>query len=218
MTAVGAVTVIPAAALLAAAASENFAAPRPSFTGGELQPRGAPYRFFSAAEAAFIEAACERLIPADVSGPGALGAGVPHYLDRQLDGAWGSGKRLYRCGPWQPGTPSHGCQLPLTPGALFHTALRAINRDFAARGRNFSELSAGAQDAYLGILETGGVDLDGVPSAVFFDMLLKMTVEGFFSDPVHGASREVVAWRIIGFPGAYAGHSSRISSADVTIR
>jgi hypothetical protein len=42
------------------------------------------YPFFNAQEAEFIEAACERLIPADEIGPGALDAWVPNYLDKQL--------------------------------------------------------------------------------------------------------------------------------------
>src|SRR5271168_4066151 len=62
------------------------------------------YLFFNADEARFIEAACERLIPADELGPGALLAAVPLYLDRQLGGAWGAGERLYRSGPWASGT------------------------------------------------------------------------------------------------------------------
>ena len=95
--------------------------------------RPAPYLFFNAEEAAFIEAACERLIPADDDGPGALEAGVPNYIDKQLGGAWGAGERLYRSGPWQPGTPSQGYQLPFTPAELFRTALRAINNELARR-------------------------------------------------------------------------------------
>lgn len=163
-----------------------------------------PYRFFGTAEGQFIESACERLIPADASGPGASGAGVSRYLDSQLGGAWGMGQRPYRSGPWQPGTPSQVYRLPFTPAALFRTGLRAIIDGFESRGTAFHELSADAQDAYLRSLEAGAVDLDGVSSAVFFDMLLKMTVEGFFSDPVHGAGRGLVAWRVNGFPGAYA--------------
>jgi gluconate 2-dehydrogenase gamma chain len=162
------------------------------------------YRFFGTADAEFIESACERLIPADKSGPGASGAGVPRYLDSQLGGAWGMGQRPYRSGPWQPGTPSQVYRLPFTPAALFRTALRAIIGGFESRGTAFHELSADAQDAYLKSLEAGAVDLDGISSAVFFDMLLKMTVEGFFSDPVHGAGRGLVAWRVNGFAGAYA--------------
>jgi gluconate 2-dehydrogenase gamma chain len=41
-------------------------------------------------------------------------------------------------------------------------------------------------------------------------MLLKMTVEGFFSDPVYGGNRDMVAWRMIGFPGAYADYYEAI--------
>jgi gluconate 2-dehydrogenase gamma chain len=39
---------------------------------------------------------------------GALQAGVPNYIDKQLNGAWGADERLYRSGPWQAGTPSQG--------------------------------------------------------------------------------------------------------------
>jgi gluconate 2-dehydrogenase gamma chain len=216
---VGAATVIPPAAALVAQSAEaaTSAAHHEAATSGPA-PVSDPkpvYLFFNVAEAQFIEAACERLIPADESGAGALAAGVPNYLDEQLGGAWGAGERLYRSGPWVQGTASQGYQLPFTPGELFHTALRAINTDLEKRGPMFSELPAEAQDAYLKSLESGGHDLDGVPSAVFFDMLLRMTVEGFFSDPVYGGNRDMVAWRMIGFPGAYADYYEAIDKHGV---
>jgi gluconate 2-dehydrogenase gamma chain len=215
VSSVGAAVVAPAAAV--AIAGEGAA------SSGENLPPASPgspdaktvYLFFNTAEARFIEAACERLIPADESGPGALGAGVPNYLDKQLGGAWGAGERLYRSGPWQSGTPSQGYQLPFTPAELFHTALRAINRELEKRGTAFNDLAGNAQDTYLKSLEAGGEDLDGVPSAVFFDMLLKMTVEGFFSDPAYGGNRNMVAWRMIGFPGAYADYYEAIDRQGV---
>jgi gluconate 2-dehydrogenase gamma chain len=173
------------------------------------------YLFFNASEAAFIEAACERLIPATDDGVGALGAGVPNYLDKQLGGAWGAGERLYRSGPWTAGSPSQGYQLPFTPAELFHNALRAINHNLDGVGTPFSAMSAEAQDAFLKSLEAGGADLNGVPSAVFFDMLLKMTVEGFFADPVYGGNRDMAAWRMIGFPGAYADYYDSIDQHGV---
>jgi gluconate 2-dehydrogenase gamma chain len=197
---VGAVTVVRATALLSLTAHAAGPAPAKS---SSVEPAKTAYLFFDAEEALFIEAACDRLIPADESGPGALGARVPNYLDRQLGGAWGAGERLYRSGPWQSGTPSRGCQSPFSPAELFHASLRAIRHDLG-RGTPFHGMSAQAKDAYLQSLESGAADLDGVPSAVFFDMLLKMTVEGFFSDPVYGGNRDTVAWRMTGFPGAYA--------------
>jgi len=207
---IGAATVAPASALLKAAPAEAVAPQQMAQRGSATLPAKPLYLFFNLAEAAFIESACERLIPADESGPGALGAGVPNYLDKQLGGAWGSGERLYRSGPWQSGSPSQGYQLPFTPAELFHVALRAVNRNFESQGAAFGTLSAEAQDAYLKTLEAGGVDLDGVPSAVFFDMLLRMSIEGFFSDPVYGGNRDMVAWRMIGFPGAYADYYEAI--------
>jgi gluconate 2-dehydrogenase gamma chain len=209
---IGAASVVPAASAL----SEEAAAAPSSRTRLDTQDASpAVYLFFNESEAAFIEAACERLIPADEHGAGALGAGVPNYLDKQLGGAWGAGERLYRSGPWAPGSASQGYQLPFTPAELFHQALRVINHDLDSRGTPFSKMTAEAQDAYLKSLEGGGADLNGVPSDVFFAMLLQMTVEGFFSDPVYGGNRDMVAWRMIGFPGAYAEYYDSIDRHGV---
>src|SRR5271154_257027 len=171
---IGAASLVPAASALAVEQAPS--APAPSHTPLGTQDTAPVYLFFNASEARFIEAACERLIPADEHGAGALGAGVPNYLDKQLGGAWGAGERLYRSGPWVAGTPSQGYQLPFTPGELFHTALRAINLDLEKRGTAFDGLPVDAQDNYLKLLEAGTLDLDGVPSGVFFSLLLGMTV------------------------------------------
>jgi gluconate 2-dehydrogenase gamma chain len=209
VTTVGAASVVPAAALLQAAQSAT-PVPIPA-----AEPAKPIYLFFNAEEVLFIEAACERLIPVDEAGPGAIGAGVPNYLDKQLAGAWGAGERLYRSGPWLEGTASQGYQLPFTPAELFHTSLRAIHRDLDARGMAFNAMSGEDQDAYLKSLESGKHDLDGVPGAVFFDSLLRMSIEGFFCDPVHGGNRDMAAWRMIGFPGAYADYYEAVDRQGV---
>jgi gluconate 2-dehydrogenase gamma chain len=185
LAAMGAAALIPVAAL-------HLGAP----TSG--RPSAPAYVFFDAAEARFVEAACERLIPADTAGPGALSADVPRYLDRQLAGAWGAGIIPYRGGSWQAGTPSVVRWARFAPALLFRTALSAM------RGTPFHRWPAGAQDAYLRQLAAGGATLAGVPSQVFFQMLLALTVEGFFSHPVHGGTRDRVAWSMVGFPGAHA--------------
>lgn len=43
-------------------------------------------------------------------------------------------------------------------------------------------------------------------SDVFFQSLMEMTVEGFFSDPVYGGNKDMIGWKPIGFPGAYANY------------
>ena len=190
---------------LAGATAAVSATPAASLVAAEtkgLAPN--TYTFFQPQEAAFIAAAVARLIPDDELGPGALGAGVPFYIDKQLDGAWGAGERLYRSGPWQQGAVTQGYQLPFTPAELFRNALRAIGREFG--GKSFADLGPAEQDEYLKRLQSSDRDLGGVPASVFFDSLWSMTLEGYFGDPVYGGNRDMVSWRMIGFPGAYASY------------
>ena len=67
----GAASLAPAALLTTSPASAD---PAKAATDGD-KPL---YLYFNADEAAFVEAACERLIPHDEVGPGALDAGVPN--------------------------------------------------------------------------------------------------------------------------------------------
>lgn len=165
------------------------------------------YSFFHPEEAAFIEAAIDRLIPADATGPSATEAGVQFYLDKQMNGAWGAGERLYRSGPWQAGTPSQGYQLPFIPSELIRTGLRGIMDDIKKKHRTtFEKLSSADQDAYLKSLQTSETDFGGVPGNVFFDSLWALTIEGYFSDPVYGGNKDMASWKMIGFPGAYANY------------
>jgi gluconate 2-dehydrogenase gamma chain len=194
---------------LKGAGAAAAAAVAPACERGADRPaaRRGPYGFFNADEASFIEAAVARLIPADVLGPGALEADVPVFIDRQLAGAWGAGERLYRSGPWHTGKPQQGYQLPFTPAELFRNALRAIAEDLRKANRGaFAKLAPEDQDAYLKTLESESRDLGGVPSDTFFGSLLQLTVEGFFSDPVYGGNKDMVGWKLVGFPGAYANY------------
>jgi gluconate 2-dehydrogenase gamma chain len=207
-------TVLKAASLVGVAVlpqSRAAAASKPAGT----QP--VAYLFLNSEEAAFVEAAASRLIPEDDQWPGAFEAGVPSYIDKQLAGAWGAGERLYRSGPWRPGTASQGYQLPFTPAELFRTSLAAINKELAHAATPFARMSAEQQDSYLTHLEKGGKDLGGVPSDVFFTHLWECTLEGFFSDPVYGGNRDMMAWRMIGFPGAYASYYDVVDQHGIKI-
>ncbi|NKC29475.1 gluconate 2-dehydrogenase subunit 3 family protein [Falsiroseomonas selenitidurans] len=174
------------------------------------------WRFFNEAEARLVTAMVDRLIPADAEFTGAAGAGVPEYLDGQLAGAWGHGNRLYRLGPFQQGTPEQGYQLPFTPAELYRLALPA----FAAwvrqgYGSGFEALPGALQDEALSRAETGEAGFEQVSSAVFFETLLANTVEGFLSDPMYGGNRDFVGWRMVGFPGPYAGYVDLLERHDL---
>jgi gluconate 2-dehydrogenase gamma chain len=215
--AVGASLLSAAGGAAAAAAAQR----RDTSSAGAARPAPhAPsitYLFFNREEAAFVESAVSRLIPADAKWPGALEVGVSNFIDKQLAGAWGAGERLYRSGPWHPGTPSQGYQLPFTPAELFRTALGALNKDLAHAGTPFARMTPEQQDVFLRGLETTEKDLGGVPSSVFFEHLWQCTVEGFFSDPVYGGNRGMAAWRMVGFPGAYASYYDLVDRHGIKV-
>jgi gluconate 2-dehydrogenase gamma chain len=196
-------------ATLGGAAAAAGVASRVPAAGGTnpAGPTDPAYRYFRPAEARFVEAACNRLIPADHAGAGALDAGVPQYLDAQLAGEWGSGRRAFRSGVWQPGTPARldpaVARAPSgSPAESFRAGLTGVLDHLASRQVDFAAAPPAAQAAFLRRLESGAVALDGTCSTEFFDMLLAMTVEGFFSHPGLGATRDRVDWRMRGFPGA----------------
>ena len=165
---------------------------------------GAAWTFFTDVEATFINAAVARLIPADDLGPGAVEAGVPVFIDRQLAGPYGRGERWYMQGPWSAGQPTQGWQTRLTPAGLYRTGIKAVDAAVVreSRGGSFARLAANDQDAFLARLEKGDVALEGVDAKAFFAQLLQNTLEGFWSDPIYGGNKDLAGWKLIGFPGA----------------
>jgi gluconate 2-dehydrogenase gamma chain len=166
---------------------------------------GSAYVFFSAAEGAFVEAAVDRLIPPDPVGPGAVEAGVPTFIDRQLAGPYGRGDHYFLGGPWPAGTPEQGYQSRYSPAQLYRAAVPAIDAYVAGttKAQTFAALAAADRDTVLKALESGDAKLGGgVTAKAFFAMLLQNTKEGYFSDPIYGGNRDMAAWKMIGFPGA----------------
>ncbi|OZI73721.1 MULTISPECIES: gluconate 2-dehydrogenase subunit 3 family protein [Bordetella] len=177
---------------------------------------GRTLRFFNPREAAAMDAIAARLIPADELGPGAKEAGVTYFLDGQLAGAWGAGDQFYRQGPFHEGTPEQGYQLSFTPAEMMRRGLAALDEACRQRdGKPYAELDAGRQDAWLRAMQEGEADFSPLPSAVFFQALLQATIEGFFSDPLYGGNRDMVGWKLVGFPGAYASFSNDIERHGV---
>lgn len=166
--------------------------------------RPGPWQFFTADEASTIEAAVDRLIPPDERGPGGKDAGCAVYIDRQLAGPYGSSAGLYMRPPFMPGVATQGYQSPETPAARYRAGLAAladyVKSNFA--GKAFRDLAPADQDKVLSGLEKGSIALKGAKSAEFFTLLLQGTQEGFFADPIYGGNRDMVGWKLIGFPGA----------------
>jgi gluconate 2-dehydrogenase gamma chain len=171
--------------------------------------------YFSAAEWAFINAAVDRLIPAEGAGPGALQAGVPEFIDRQMELPYGHGAYFYMKGPFLPDSPATlGYQLRYSPREIYRLGIAATNlATQESQGKPFAQLAAVDQDNFLEKMEKGRVQFPSVPAPVFFGQLLGNSKEGYFADPLYGGNRGMVAWKWIGFPGARADFTDWIDQA-----
>ncbi|WP_414476083.1 gluconate 2-dehydrogenase subunit 3 family protein [Microvirga sp. M2] len=185
--------------------TQDAPAPQGPASQPELTPSAGleGYQFLTQPDVEALTAMVNRLIPADEFGPGGVEAGVVTFIDRQLGGQFGAAARWYMQGPWAEGSPSQGWQLALTPAEIYRTGFRSLDRwCLGSKGKRFAELAANDQDEVLTLLQSGKIELNGIPSASFFQILWQNTVEGYLGDPLYGGNRDMAAWRMIHFPGS----------------
>jgi gluconate 2-dehydrogenase gamma chain len=164
----------------------------------------------TATEAAFLGAVYDTIIPADRLSPSGTECGLLAYIDRQLAGAWGSGARLYRSGPFVQGTPEQGYQLSLTPREFFAAGIKAANEwTRKSYGKEFDRLPFVDREAALKAMDAGRAELAGINGKQFFEALLQSAMEGFFADPIYGGNRNKVSWRMVGYPGLPAAYADK---------
>lgn len=203
---VGAGTAVAAGLTPSPAEAQTSTAPAPA-----TAPLAEGNLTLTAAEHAFIVAAVDTLIPADELSPSASECGVAVFIDRQLAGAWGSGARMYRSGPFRKGKPEQGYQLPLTPREFFAAGIAAINEwSRKTHGKDFDRLAPKEREAALKDLESGKAALNDFDGKQFFDALLVVTMEGFFADPIYGGNRNKAGWKLVGYPGLPAVYTNLI--------
>ncbi|SQI38521.1 Gluconate 2-dehydrogenase subunit 3 precursor [Serratia plymuthica] len=148
-------TLIPAAVIGGSGVSA-LTAPMPAVAATDTPTDYQP-TFFTPEEWAFIKAAAARLIPADDRGPGALEAGVPEFIDRQMNTPYATGSIWYMQGPFNPDVPKEmGYQLPLVPKQIYNLGISDADAYCKkTAGKPFAELDAAQQDALLQKFESG---------------------------------------------------------------
>jgi len=166
--------------------------------------RPGPWQFFTYDEATAVEAIIDRLIPQDDLGAGGKAAGCAVYIDRLLAGPFGESRQLYMKPPFAKALPQQGPQSPIEPTARYRSGLAALDTYCRANfgQKRFAELTAEQQDALLHGLEEKKIELPNIDGYEFFEQILQHTIEGFFADPIYGGNRDMVSWKLIGFPGA----------------
>lgn len=197
-----------------------------------IRPADGTFLFFTAGEARAVEAVTARILPGDPADPGAREAGVVYFIDRMLASNEGFPEPTYRLGPfaqpyegdappadgqvpvlWIPEEEfdRYGFQAPFSLRDLYRSGLASLEAFTQARfGASFADLPEAQQDAVVGALADDEADGFEDPGAAdFFDLLQGHTVEGMFSDPAYGGNRDMVGWRLIGFPGAQRAYTPR---------
>lgn len=103
-----------------------------------------------------LSAACERIYPKDEQGEGAIGLGVPYFIDNQLASAYGYNDREYMQGPFIEGKAEQGYQTPMQRKDIFLEGVRALEENAQKRyKKSFSLLKGGDQDKILSDFEKG---------------------------------------------------------------
>lgn len=190
-----------AAPVLAQTPAPVPAPPKPPTDVNDYHPT-----FFTQEEWAFLNSAVAHLIPNDDRGPGAAEAGVPEFIDRQMNTPYGTGALWFMQGPFHPDAPAElGYQLKLSPQQIYRLGIQET--DTYCRntfGKVFAELTADQREQALQALDTNKAPFEALPASTFFNMLWSNTKEGFFCDPIHGGNKHLVGWKLINFPGARA--------------
>jgi gluconate 2-dehydrogenase gamma chain len=166
--------------------------------------RPGPWHYFTSDEGRAVEALADRIIPPDPQTPGGKDSGCAVFVDRQLAGPYGRSEGHYNQPPFMHGTPQQGWQSPDGPAAVYRKGLAALDQycQSTFQGKRFPDLSDEQKDELLRGIEDDKVKLEGVDGKAFFGQVIKNMHEGFFADPLYGGNRDMVAWKMIGYPGA----------------
>ena len=159
--------------------------------------------FFTERESQLVTAIFDRLIPADELSVSASQAGCVVFIDNQLAGDYGRGSWRYNVGPFENGTASQGNQSPLSPADIYRKGLAELEAHCQTLlGKSFIELDDNAKDSYLEKMEADQFTYASLSAKYLFSQLLGNVQEGFLADPIYGGNRNMVGWKMIGFPGA----------------
>jgi gluconate 2-dehydrogenase gamma chain len=204
-------------------------------------PDGSFLRFFTSEEARAVDALTARIMPSEPDGTGAREAGVIVYIDSVLSQEDGWLQPIYRMPPFaetyegdeppdreeriegyeviwvqEDELERYGYQSNLSPREVYRMGLAALDRHTRAEyGAGFANLDEDTQDQILEALSEDEIDTFESPAGdAFFDMLWTHTMEGMFADPLYGGNKDLVGWRMLGYPGAQRAYTPQEMSTE----
>lgn len=205
------ITLLPLAAALPGCADRTAPTAQAAPAAADYHPS-----FFTTAEWNFVVAACDRLIPHDDTGPGAVESGVPEFLDRHMQTPYANGAIWYMQGPFLEAPAEFGYQGRLNLREIIRVGIGAFDAHVrkAFDGKTFDQLEAAQQETLLKAAEGGKLELEGISSKLFFSNFLAEVKNGYFADPQYGGNRDMGAWKMIGYPGVRADYLEWVEVRD----
>ena len=168
---------------------------------GEVNTRGRMF-FTTSNEFNVLSEAVERIFPEDELGSGAIGLGVPYFIDNQLAGNYGSNAKEYMQGPFFAGESTQGYQSRLTRAEIFRQGIAKMDEEAQKRFETgFVKLDGDQMDEIITAFQKNEVDMKGVASEFYFKLLRQATLEGAYADPIYNGNINMEGWRMKGFPG-----------------
>jgi gluconate 2-dehydrogenase gamma chain len=187
---------------------------------GTAAPEGKPDpyspTFFTPDEWRFVNAACDRLIPHDEHGPGAIELGVPEFLDRHMQTPYAAGSIWYLQGPFIDSPAEFGYQGKLPLKDILRVGIKNVDAYTAQNfgGKKFADLDHAQQETLLKDAEGGKLKLADISAKIFFANLLTEVRNGYFADPKHGGNKGMGSWKMIGYPGMRADYLDWVEVRD----
>jgi gluconate 2-dehydrogenase gamma chain len=162
---------------------------------------------------------------------------IDQQLQQERIGYFGYRGQRYGLGPFRAGEVTQGDQSALPMSERFRIGILGLEGLAQERYQSgFVGLTPEQQDDILRSMDQGDVETFGrvslttqpatfeggdqgvgtstgqsaITAKAFFELLLAYTIAGFFVDPVHGGNKDMVGWKLIGFPGAQIGYGEWI--------
>jgi gluconate 2-dehydrogenase subunit 3-like protein len=146
------------------------------------KPVSQKYSVLTQDEAEILELVADRIFPKTTTA-GAVEIGAIQYIDLALAGDYA----------------------PLVP--LYRQGIRALERHSRGKfGRAFGSLSGELKDTVLLAFEAGAV-AEFKNAADFFETVRCHVLEGVFCEPHYGGNKDMLGWRLVGFPGQQFGYA-----------
>jgi gluconate 2-dehydrogenase gamma chain len=183
------------------------------------------YMFLNDVEVTTVEAMAECIFPSDASGPGAREAAVVVYIDRALAGFGSSLQNLYRRGLAEldrfTSTHRGGKAFAKLSSVEQNQVLQEVeawgNPALTEASRIAPSLEASSAEPGSELRQAApgdqNISVDRPLLFALFAAVREHTIEGMFCDPMYGGNRNLVGWRLVGFPGAQWGYSAEQAKA-----